>query len=391
MRSLPRPIWIAFAATLVHRSGTMALPFLVLYLTEERRLPAETAGWTLGVYGAGSLLAGPLAGWLVSRVGARAVMVVSLLGTAVALGLVPILTSMYAVIGLVAVWSVIGESFRPACFAVVADLVEPERRREAFAVLRLAVNLGMSIGPALGGGLAASSYSLLFAVDAGTSLLAAALLALPVARSLAVRPVTGPTRDRMGAGARWPFALHLLATGLVAMVAFQAISTMPLYMVDELSLSPAVYGAAFAFSGVLIVLFEVPFTSLSRRWPHRPLLVFGAAVTGLGFAGLALVHDVPGVLAITAIWTLGEILLGPAAAARVADLEPPHARGLYMGIYNAAWSAAFAVGPWLGTQSLTSFGPITHWSIVGAVGLAGAIIYAIAPAGPDRPPDSAGP
>lgn len=365
----------------------MALPFLVLYLTEERRLPAETAGWTLGVYGAGSMLAGPLAGWMVSRVGARAVMVVSLLGTAAALGVVPILTSTYAVIGVIAAWSVIGESFRPACFAVVADLVEPERRREVFAVLRLAVNLGMSIGPALGGGLAAISYTVLFAVDAGTSLVAAAVLALPVARSLSVRPIIRPTRDGIGAGARWPFAMHLLATGLVAMVAFQAISTMPLYMVGELSLSPAIYGAAFAFSGVLIVLFEVPFTSLSRRWPHRPLLVIGAATTGLGFAGLALVRDVPGVLVITATWTLGEILLGPAAAARVADLEPSHARGLYMGIYNGVWSAAFAVGPWLGTHSLASFGALAHWSVVGAVGLAGAIVYAVAPAGHDRGAD----
>lgn len=390
LRALPRPIWIAFVATVMHRSGTMALPFLVLYLTDERRLSPEAAGGMLGMYGLGSLVAGPLAGWVVSRVGARTVMVVSLLGTATCLAAVPAVLSPYAMAALVLVWAVVGESFRPACSAVVAEIVAPERRREAFAVLRLAVNLGMSMGPAIGGGLVAISYHALFVVDAATSVLAAAMFALPSARALSVRRHDRLPTASAHSGSLGPLVLHLVATSLVALVAYQAVSTMPLYIVRDLSLSPAVYGWVFAFSGILIVLFELPFTAASRRWPHRGLLVAGAALTAVGFAAHAVARGPVLLFAIAIVWTAGEILLGPAAAARVADLEPPGRRGVYLGMYNGVWSGAFALGPWLGAQSLTGLGPELHWAAVGIVGLTGAALYALAPpvagAQPSEPP-----
>lgn len=382
LRALPRPIWIAFVATVIHRSGTMALPFLVVYLTDERRLSPEAAGGMLGMYGVGSLVAGPLAGWVVSRAGARAVMVGSLLGTSLCLVAVPAVSSPYAMAALVLGWAVVGESFRPACAAVVAELVAPERRREAFAVLRLAVNLGMSVGPAIGGGLVAISYDALFVVDAATSVLAAAMFVLPSARALGVRQQERAATQDSQPGSLGPLVLHLVASCLVALVAYQAVSTMALYIVEDLALSPAVYGWVFAFSGILIVLFELPFTAASRRWPHRPLLVAGAALTAVGFAAHALARGPVALFAIAVVWTAGEILLGPAAAARVADLEPPGRRGVYLGVYNAVWSGAFALGPWLGTHSLASLGAELHWALVGAVGLTGAALYALAPPGP---------
>jgi predicted MFS family arabinose efflux permease len=87
VRALPRAVWVVFVATFVNRCGTMALPFLALFLTDARHLDPRRAGIIFGIYGAGALVAGPAAGWLVARVGARTVMAWSLVGSAAALAL----------------------------------------------------------------------------------------------------------------------------------------------------------------------------------------------------------------------------------------------------------------------------------------------------------------
>lgn len=378
LRALPRPIRVVCAATFVNRVGSMALPFLLLYLTKERHYTPEAAAAIIGVYGAGALVAGPLAGGLVNRFGARAIMVVSLCGGAVALFAVPWVSGQLATGALVFFWALTGESFRPAAAAVVAEHAAPEQRRNAYAALRLAVNLGLSIGPAFGGFLAERSYAVLFVIDGATSLAAAGCLALvgvgTAARSVASVAAADSSRQASGP---MPLALHLLGVALIALVAYQGLSTMPLYMTETLGLDASAYGLVFALSGAIIVVCELPLTSRLSRWTHRRLLVTGAALTGLGFAALAGSATFAGVIATTFVWSTGEMLVGPATNARVADLEPPHRRGVYVGLHSAVWSAAFAFGPLLGMLTFTRLGPHLHWVVVGLTGLAAALVFSL--------------
>lgn len=379
LRALPRPVAVVCLATFVNRAGTMALPFLVIYLTHERHLSAERAGAVLAAYGAGALVAGPLGGWLVGRTSARAAMVGSLAGSALSLLALTQVTAPIASVGLVIGWAICAESFRPAAAAVVAEHVEPAGRRNAYAVLRLAVNLGMAVGPAAGGLMAERSYGALFVTDAATSFAAAGLLLSPAGRPLgahlaqASRTVLEPLPKR----ARAALTLHLLGVALVAIVAYQALSTMPLYMTGSLALGESAYGFVFGLSGLLIVLFEVPLTVWLERWSHRRLLVCGAALTGLGFAALGIAGSLYGVILTTFVWTTGEMLLGPATSARVADLEPAGRRGVFVGLHNGVWSAAFAAGPWLGLQLFARVEPRLHWALVGLVGLAAAAVFSL--------------
>jgi predicted MFS family arabinose efflux permease len=68
LKGLPRDVWILALATLINRAGTMVLPFLVLYLTRELGFSASRAGFVLGVYGAGALVAAPISGRLTDRI-----------------------------------------------------------------------------------------------------------------------------------------------------------------------------------------------------------------------------------------------------------------------------------------------------------------------------------
>ena len=151
----------------------MALPFLVLYLTRYLGTPATLAGLALSVYGVGGILSAPYAGRLCDRVGPFTVMRASLTLTGILLLLLPLAHNVYVVMALTFVWAVVADATRPATMSALTNATSPDQRKAAIAVNRLAVNLGMSIGPAVGGFLATVSFPLLFVVDGATSLAAA--------------------------------------------------------------------------------------------------------------------------------------------------------------------------------------------------------------------------
>ncbi|HEX8360906.1 MAG TPA: MFS transporter, partial [Longimicrobium sp.] len=134
LRGLPADVWLLFATTLVNRTGTMALPFLVLYLTQHMHLPARVAGAALTVYGVGSLCSAPFAGWLCDRLGALRVMELSLVLSGLLLLLFPLAHSFPAVLALTLAWSLAGEAIRPASLAALAETTAPEQRRAAVSL-----------------------------------------------------------------------------------------------------------------------------------------------------------------------------------------------------------------------------------------------------------------
>ena len=172
LRGLPRELWVLAAATLINRTGMMVLPFLTLYLTQHLHYAESKAGFVLSIYGLGALLTSPLAGRLSDRFGAIRIMELSLLLSGALLFVFPFVQAYPALLVLVFLWAMLNEAFRPASMAVISDWVGPERRKAAFALNRLAINLGMSIGPAAGGFIAAASFTALFVIDGATSVIA---------------------------------------------------------------------------------------------------------------------------------------------------------------------------------------------------------------------------
>ena len=177
LRHLPPDLWLLCTATLINRLGTMALPFLALYVTRSLGFSAARAGLVLALYGAVSFIIGPLSGRWADRIGAPRMMLASLLSSGAVLFLFPLAHSWPALLAVTALFSFTNEAFRPAAMSLVGTLGPPEYRKQAFALQRLAVNLGMSVGPAIGGVLAQVSFPALFWTDGATTLLAAAFLA----------------------------------------------------------------------------------------------------------------------------------------------------------------------------------------------------------------------
>jgi MFS family permease len=386
LRQLPREIWILFAATLVNRCGTMVLPFLVLYLTRELNISASHAALALTVYGIAALLTMPVSGWLTDRFGSLFVMRGSLLLSGFMLFLFPLAHHFAAILGITFAFAILNESVRPPSLALVSELVEPQQRKQAFALSRLAVNLGMSVGPAIGGILALYSFRILFFTDSVTSILAALVLMFAWPATLRTNASEPKWDDPEDLGreieaegpsllaASHPVAdlrafrnrrmLYFLAALIpTQLVFFQLTSTVPLFLVHYLRLPESIYGTVFTLNTLMIVVLELPLNNAMAQWSHRRTLTLGAFLYAIGFGSFALARGPIGIFAAVVVWTFGEMILMPGSAAYAAEIAPAGRRGEYMGLYTMSFSFAFSLGPWLGAMLLERHGPQALWGI----------------------------
>ena len=382
---LPREVWLLFATNLINRAGMMVLPFLIVYLTRELHFSPGEAGLAFALYGAAAIVAGPVSGRLSDKIGALPIMRVSLLLSGTVVLLFPLARTRAGVYTATVIWSACAELFRPASLAAITHAVSPEQRKPAYALNRLAINLGMSIGPALGGFLAAVSFRAMFVVDAFTTLAAGLVLTLASWRSPTRASSDGPEEkadvgDARGLLRDRRLLVFLAATFLVGIVFYQHESALPLYMVQNLGLSPAFYGTLFTINTLLIVALEVPINRATAEWPHAWALFMGCMLFAIGFGALGVVTTATGILVTVVLWTFGEMMLFPAMAAHLGDIAPDEQRGAYMGAYSMALSLALTVGPWVGTQLLARQGPGGVWSIMFGLGaLAAALMVYAAP------------
>ena len=375
LRGLPREIVPLLVATFLNRTGNMGLPFLVLYLTAERRYSVGEAGAMLLLYALGAVLAAPAAAHLVGRLGAVSTMRATLVCAAVLQAAFPFARGTVS-IGIVLVgWAFAAEVFRPVSLAYVADLVDVSRRKPAYSALRLAGNLGTSVGPAVGGVVAARSFPALFFIEAATS----AVAVIPLLAASARRPITDEG-DNSIAGVPASLAAlvrFLVPAALVAMVFYQSESTMALYLVHERGLTTAQYGLLFTVNTGLVVILELPLSSRSATFGARGVLTAGALVIAVGFAGLAMVRTFAAAAACVVIWTFGEMLFAPTASTYVAALASGRRRATYLSAYHAAWSVALGIGPAVGALSYATLGGRGHWLAVGGAGVLAAVGFAL--------------
>ena len=368
--ALPKEVWYLCLAILVNRAGTMVLPFLTLYLTVDRKWSAVTAGLALTIYGIASIIVAPLAGRLSDRAGSSLIIKLSLFTSGLLLFVFPFITSVFGILAITAVWAFANESFRPPSMALIGRLTGPAQRKMAFALSRLAVNLGMSIGPVIGGFLAMKSFRTLFYVDGTTAILAGALIAFMPWRIQEAVPDVAATDSETTAAPEVGYAsvlrdrrfvYFLIAMLPVEMVFFQPLAAMPLFVVRDLQISEAAFGMLLAINTVMIIFMEVPLNTAMSNWSHRSTIALGALLVGVGFGGLAISGGAAMIAATVVVWTVGEMILLPASSAYVSDVAPAAQAGAYMGLYTMGFSLAFAIGPWLGVEVLERLGPVAVW------------------------------
>jgi MFS family permease len=382
-RAYPRQFWILIVGTFIDRiGGALIYPFFSLYLTRKFNVGMTDVGLVFGLFSVSSVVGSTFGGAMTDRLGRKGMLIFGLVGSASATLLMGLADSLGVFLVSTLFVGLLAHAGGPAQQAMVADLLPSEKRAQGFGVLRVVANLAITIGPAIGGLLAAQSYLLLFVCDVLASLTAALFIALTV-RETKPELTAGETEQTIAQTFKGyghvlrdtVFVLFILASVLKAVVSMQLTTTLPVYLRDLHGVSEQGFGTLLSLNAAMVVLFQFPIA----RWisGYRPLWVMagGMVLYALGFGAYGLVSSYALFLVAVGVLTVGEMMTAPTSQSLVSQMAPERMRGRYMAAYGFSWVIPAAAGPTLAGLVMDYGDPRWVWYGTAAVGLGAAGMF----------------
>lgn len=352
----------------------MVIPFLSLYLTETLGFSLAQTGFVLSMFGLGAMGGSFLGGWLTDRYGHFWVQVFSLIVGGMLFFLLINLHQFHHVAIGIFVLSLVTECLRPANASSVVHYAKPENVTRAFSLNRMAVNLGFSIGPALGGILASLSYRWLFVADGATCIAAGIFFFLYFRNFRVNQPVKQkPQEVRLGASSPYKdvtFLLFVFFCTCFAIIFFQFFVTLPLYYRQVYQLTEGSIGWLLAFNGLMVFMLEmIVVYLLGERLSKALMIKMGLIVMGFSFVLLNLYQHMSILYLSMLLLCFAEILAMPFMATITVQRSNESNRGAYMGLYTFAYAVAHTVAPYLGTSIIASYNFEVLWWVTGIASL----------------------
>lgn len=349
----------------------------------------KSVGVSGGLLGAGylvgallSAIAGYAGGHLSDHLGRRPLILVAYAFEAVfPLTLIAVGHRDLLAAALLAVGGTFGAFGSAADQAMVADVVPAERTEAAYASMRVASNLGVTIGPPLGGlFILLGSWHALFVGVAGLGALTWLLAYRYLPRRGRYAPAEPPTRGSLRVIVRdRPFLVFLVSGALAQFVYIAYEVVMPISLVGSHGYGAATWGFLVVVNPLLVTLCQLRLTRAAARFSPAPKLAAAMLLMGLPFLALPLSTAVPVVVAVIVVFVVGEMLWVPTSQSIIVALAPEDLRGAYMGAFGGTWAVGNAATPFLGLQVRHVYGDAVMWVCVAGVGVvAGALGFAAA-------------
>lgn len=364
---LSRESWMLSTVMLINRSGAMVMPFMGIYLHKELGYELSDAGIALSFYGVGALIGSWFGGWLCDKIGNFKTQVLSLFACTPLYFIIPHFQSLTAICMLLFVLSIAYEIFRPANSVAITRYAKRENITRAFSLNRMAMNLGFSIGPAVGGFLSACSFHLLFYIN-GVACVAAAIVFILFFKNRKERNEglidSGDEENKAERSpySDLPFLFFTFFCAFFAISFFQLLNTLPLFLENGVGLSQKDIGLVMGFSGLVIVLLEMPMVAIAeKRLTIVQIMMWGTIITGLSFFLYTLSHSLLIIYIAITLLSLGEIFVLPFMSTVTALRSGPKNKGEYMGVNGISMGIGLIVSPFLGTAIASNFGFDALW------------------------------
>ncbi len=348
VRRLPRSLAPLFAGTIATRLGTFVVPYLTIYLSQGRGFSLAATGQIIAAGGVGllvgNLLGGQLADHLSRRTTLIAALVVNAIGVAV-LSLALLSVHAYAIaLGLALVGA---GMYPPAANALIADLTTEAQRPLAYAVSYLCINVGMGLGPLLGGVLAASGYGWLFFGDIATTIVCAALIAVGVpATQVAAAGAQPRDGSTLRVWARHPKVVAFCGASIFIVAPLMALEyAVPILVRTTFDRALVYVGLVYSINAACIMVFSLPIERAVRRRNEAAMMSVAAMLWASGLGILALGFSISALLACTVVWTLGEIVGSVVIPTYISRRVAPSAKGRMLSLQDAVRSVSAIACP----------------------------------------------
>jgi MFS family permease len=396
-----RLLYLFLGRVLGSTGFSIVIPFLGLYLHGQRGVPMSAVGAVFFVAALAGAMGQIVGGEWTDNKGRKYVLVLSQIVRSFAflgMGLAVMVDApflWFAVLTSLSAFA--GRMFEPPSGAMIADIAEGERRVEYFGILRIGGNLGWALGPAIGGFLAALSYSSLFLVSAGLLFMAGLLMAFKVVETSprhraggegAARrdvaggygdprlpvPAVGPTSFLARFGMREilqtfrdrSFLRYCLVTLLFFTVMAQLMSTLSVYAVEWAGLTKVQLGTIYSMNGLMVVFLQFPAVRFTNSMRLTTAMALGSALYGIGYGMMGLGSGMGLLTFAMFVVTAGEIVATPPSQQLASNFSTEATRGRYMGIYGLFNSFGWSLGPLVGGVLLDTLPgrPMMVWGAI---------------------------
>lgn len=379
----PSQYWLLFWGMLISTTGaSMIWPFLMLYVSKTLALPLSSVAWLMTLNSGIGLISSFIAGPITDRFGRKWVMVVSLLAN----GLVFLLYTQahtlpaFALVG--ALSGLANPVYRVGANAMLADLVPGEKRADAFALIRLSNNVGVALGPAIGGFLASTSYNLAFLCAAIGMIIYSLLMTFKGRETLPSQADI----DAIGKEPKGGYERMLRDKPFLAMVASLTFTItcagimwvlLAVYTNTQFNIPERAFGWMPTVNALMVVFLQVAVTSRTKRFSPLLMMALGSLFYAIGVGSVALGQTYWAFMVSMMVMTIGELILVPTSDSYVASLAPVDMRGRYMSVSNLTWNIGSGIGPVIGGYLNDAFNPAAIWVGAFVLGMIGALGFVV--------------
>ena len=383
LKEYPKQLRLMFYGMLISTIGSsMIWPFLMIYVRQRVNLPLTQIASLMTVNATAGLIAAFIAGPITDRVGRKWVMVFSLAGNGLVYFFMSSAHSYLSFAILMTLSGTFNPIYRVGADAMLADLIPSEKRPDAYALMRLSNNAGISIGPMIGGFISSLSFTITF-YFAGAGMIIYSLLLTFFAIETLPKHIAVPSDTTKPFGGYLQvlrdtrFLTFIGAFILTQMCATMIWILMPVYANGIYNIPENQYGFIPTTNALMVVFLQVFVTRITKQHHPLPVMMVGTIFYALGVGSVALGHSFVGFWISIVIMTIGELILMPTSSSYVAGLAPPDMRGRYMSVSGLTWSAAAGIAPLLGGYLNDNIAPVATWYggfVIGIIGILGFFI-----------------
>jgi len=382
LRRYPLQFWLLIFGQLISMIGSGFIwPFITLYMLKTLDISLSTVSLILTLRAGASLVSSLLIGPSTDKVGRKSIMVISLLTGGISFLLLDFANSLFFFAVLMAGWGGSQPLYSISIQAMIADLVKPEDRLGAYSLLRISNNVGVALGPVLGGILITISYSFTFYI-AGICLILVSLFTIffiketldpnMAAEASTEKPFQafhGIFKDKF-------FILFCLGTLIIYTMSSQEFTLLPSYLKDNFGILENRTGFIMAVNATLIISLQFFVAKFIQKFNPMWLMATGAIFYIIGISSNALGSNMWHFIISIVILTIGELIIAPTSTTFTANYAPVAQRGRYMSFFGLANGVGFGLGPVIGALFNDNISPFAIWYGSGLIGLTAVILYA---------------
>ena len=330
-------------------ASTMLAPYLPVFLYEKLGISIGSVSFLYFASGLVGTLSVFLMGWLVDRIGRKAVLTFGNAGAILVPAAFMRITTFEQVLPVMSVSGLMGSAGQTSSMAMIADQVEESKRNTAYGISRILGNVAWIAAPILGGLLLAGQggYQQLFLISAIIGL-AGVLLFVALVPESRKAGLEKPSLPKLGVLKNRDLLVLCIASLFSMLFYSQFYSLLPIFASQVRGLSQMEVGLLFSISGATVVALQFPTSSWLDKFPKQTGYILGVIILALGITSIAIAPNFEWLIVSVIVMTVGENMFFPIASALVTEIAPEAERGMYVGAFGLFLSIGANISPLLG-------------------------------------------